>query len=304
MVRQRLEELVRLLDLNPQPETGHDDFVFGNYVEFPIAAQIDPDLIPEVLDVLGVPLPFAGATTSSSLRWVQSLSSSTRALVIAALGEPAVSISESGEFLLKFPHLSTTSEETLELVDHVCPPALYESDLPESLRYGQPDPEDLSRDPDDELFDLYRSHPVALDKLIDELGSLRTTFESTQDNTVQKAVLLACFSLLESFTRQRALLNAPRFPESPKLEALILRLLRSEVRDDVKRDRVVKALEPEKSWDKQIPGWQLRNALAHDIGAVHVGEGEIIFEDDGTTQKHQTDKLFDELINYARSNLG
>lgn len=305
MALRRIEDMIQLLDLQPRTESGNDDFIFGNFVEFPPAAQIDPDLIPDLLDILGVPLPFAGAVTASSLHWLPSLSSSTRVLTLKALGEPTVSTTEAGEYLLTFPHLSVSSEGTLELMDHLLPSALYEHDLPDSQRYWQPDPEDLIRDSDYELLDLYRSRPVALATLIDELGSLRTIFDSTQEPTVQKAILLACFSLVESFTRQRALLNVPRFPESPNLEQLLLKLLRREVADDEKRSHVMKALEPKKHWDPKIPGWALRNALSHDIGAVAVEDGEISFEDaHRTAQKLVTDKLFADLIGYANTNLG
>ena len=305
MTRQHIEDLIQLLDLQPQSESGNDDFVFGNYVEFPPASQIDPDLIPTVLDILGVPLPFAGAVTACSLRWLPSLSSSTRALVLESLGEPTVSTTEAGQYLLTFPYLNVRSEETTGLVDHLLPSTVYEQDLPDNQRHWQPDPEDLNRDPDDELLDLYRSRPVTLDTLIGELDSLRTTFDATQEPTVQKAILLACFSLVESFTRQRALLNVPRFPESPKVEQLLLKLLRREVENDQRRSHVVRALEPEKSWEKRIPEWELRNALAHDIGAVLIEDGEVSFEDAGrTVQKRVTDTLFVNLIDYANQNLG
>ncbi|MCT1385885.1 hypothetical protein M4D54_09665 [Brachybacterium sp. p3-SID1565] len=304
MTQQNIENLIELLDLQPQTDTGNDDFAFGNYVEFPRASQIDPDLIPAVLDALRVPLPFAGAVTAVSLRWLPTLSSITRILVLGALGEPSVSTTSEGEFLLTFPTLDARSEETLELVDHLLPTALYEHDLPSSHQYWQPDPEDLNGDPDDELFDLYRLRPVSLGTLIDELEALRAMFETTQEPTVQKAILLACFSLVESFTRQRALLNAPRFPASPQVEQLVLDLLRREVQDDGRRNRVVKALEPEKTWETKIPEWQLRNALAHDIGAVLIGGGEVSYEDASrTVQTRATDKLFHDLIGYANSNL-
>lgn len=308
MAPQHIEDLIQLLDLEPQTDTGNDDFVFGNYVEFPPASQIDSDLIPDVLDVLGVPLPFAAAVTAASLRWLPNLSPSMRALALEALGEPVVSTTEAGEYLLTFPHLNPSSEETIELVDHLLPSTLYEHDLPDSQRYWQPDPEDLNRDPNDELLDLYLSRPVTLGTLIGELESLRTTFDETQESIVQKAILLACFSLVESFTRQRALLNAPRFPESPEVEQLLIQLLRREVENDERRSRVVEALEPEKNWEKQIPAWRLRNALAHDIGGVVIDDGQITFED--ARRPHQNrvtvdaDKLFDDLIGYANGNLG
>lgn len=305
MPQQHIEDLIQLLDLQPQTEVGNDDFVFGNYVEFPPASQIDPQLIPAVLDILGVPLPFAGAVTACSLRWLPSLSPSIRALALEALGEPTVSTTEAGQYLLTFPYLDVRSEETTGLVDHLLPSTVYEHDLPDNRRHWQPDPEDLNRDPEDELLKLYRSRPVTLDTLIGELDSLRTTFDATQEPTVQKAILLACFSLVESFTRQRALLNVPRFPESPSVEQLLLKLLRREVENDGRRSQVVKALEPEKNWEKQIPEWKLRNALAHDIGAVRIQDGEIAFEDgDRRVQERIADKLFDDLIGYANRNLG
>lgn len=304
MTWQHIGELIELLELQPQADTGSDGFVFGNLVEFPPASQIDPDLIPAVLDILGIPLPFAGSATASSLRWLPNLSSTTRRLVMGALGEVSVSTTDGGEFLLTFPSLNPSSEESLELVDHLLPSALYEHDLPEDQRYWQPDPEDLHRDPDDELLDLYRSRPVTLDTLVGELGALRKTFDTTQDSIVQKAILLACFSLVESFSRQRALTNAPRFPESPQVEGLILRLLRHEVQDDRRRSRVVKALEPEKAWEEKIPEWQLRNALAHDIGAVTAENGSISFEDaNQIVQTREIEKLFNDLIGYANRNL-
>lgn len=161
MTQQNIEDLIQFLDLQPQTDTGNDDFVFGNYVEFPRASQIDPDLIPAVLDALRVPLPFAGAVTVVSLRWLPTLSSTTRILVLGALGKPSVSTTSTGEFLLTFPNLNAQSEETLELVDHLLPTALYEHDLPRSHQHWQPDPEDLNGDPDDELLDLYRLRPVS-----------------------------------------------------------------------------------------------------------------------------------------------
>lgn len=304
MNKQYMEELIQLLDLQPQVDSGNDDFVFGNYVEFPPASQIDPDLIPTVLDLLGVPLPFAGAVTACSLRWLPNLSPSTRALVLNTLGEPTVSTTEEG-FLFTFPSLIVSSNETSALVDHLVPAAAYEHDLPDSHQYWQPDPEDLNRNPDDELLELYRSQPVRLDTLIGELDSLRTKFDAIREPSVQKAILLACFSLIESFTRQRALFNVPRFPESPDVEQLILKLLRREVANEDRRSRVVKALEPEKSWDRQIPEWNLRNALAHDIGGVLISEGEITFEAaGGAVRKRSIDTLFDDLMGYANRNLG
>ena len=304
MTRQHIGKLIELLELQPQADTGNDGFVFGNYVEFPSAPQIDPDLISTVLDLLGVPLPFAGKVTASSLRWLPDLSPTTRGLVLGALGEASVSTTDRGDFLLTFPSLNAKSEETLELVDHLLPSTQYEHDLPEDQRYWQTDPEDLNRDPDDDLLDLFRSRPVAIDTLIGEIEALRATFDTTQESTVQKAILLACFSLVESFSRQRALVNAPRLPKAPQVERLVLNLLRREVQDDRRRSRVVKALEPGKVWNEQIPEWHLRNALAHDIGAVIVENGTISFEDANRIARTRgIEKLFDDLIGYANINL-
>lgn len=304
MTQHHIERLVELLDLQPQTDTGNDDFVFGNYVEFPPASQIDPELFPAALEILGVPLPFSGAVTACSLQWLLVVSPLTRRLVLEAMGDPVVSITESGEFLLAFPNLTVSSPETIGLVDHLIPATAYENDLPESQRFWQPDPEDSDRDPDDELLDLYRSRPVTLSTLIRELDSLRTTFEAVEEVAVQKAILLACFSLVESFTRQRALLNVPRFPESPELGEFFLKLLRREVANDGRRSQVVKALEPKKSWAKQIPAWDLRNALAHDFGGVTIKNGELAFEGaDSAIRRLVIDKLFEDLIGYAKKNL-
>ncbi|TFB66931.1 hypothetical protein E3N86_00775 [Cryobacterium sp. Hz7] len=304
MTRQQIEDLVHLLDLQPQTEIGNDGFVFGNYIEFPSAIQIDRDLIPDVLDILGAPLPFEGAVTASSLHWLPKLNASTRALVLKTLGEPTVVTTETGEYLLRFPHLGVRQKETTELVDHLLPSTVYEHDLPDTHLYWQPDPENMNQDADDELLDLYRSQPVTLDTLIGELTSLHTTFEATGETTVQKAILLACFSLVESFTRQRALLKVPLFPDSPKLEQLLLKLLRREVVNDQRRRQVVNALEPEKLWE-EIPEWQLRNALAHDIGTVLIEDGTITFEDaNRKPQKVLADQLFEGLISYANKTLG
>ena len=306
MPQKHIEDLIEILDLEPQIETGNDDFVFGNYVEFPSASQIDRALIPEVLNLLGVPLPFERAVEASFLAWLPNLDSATRTLVLEALGEPEISTSERGEFLLTFQNLTASSEKVLELVDLLMPSTLYEEDLADDLRYWQPDPEYLYGEPDDELLDLFGSRPVDLNTLIFELKSLRDTFAATHDSTVQKAILLACFSLVESFTHQRSLQNAPRFPDSPDVERLIRRLLTREIRDDGKRKQVVNTLEPEKTWQRRIPGWELRNALSHDIGGVVIAYGEASFEGqkpETPTQMMSIESVFRDLIEYANSNL-
>lgn len=303
-MQQRTDGLIQLLDLQPQVDMGNDDLIFGNYVKFPPASQINPDLFPDVLEMLALPLPFDGAVDVSSLRWLRNLTPSLRSLVLVALGQPSALTTGAGYFLLEFPNLDAESEETLELVNYLLPPAVYEHDLPADHQYWRPDPEDLNSDPNDELLALCRSRPVALDKLVSEIESLRREFDDAQTLIVQKAILLACFSLVESFTRQRALLNAPRFPESPSVEELILRLVRREVQDDTNRTAVMKALEPGKAWGKQIPEWKLRNALAHDIGAVTIDGKTISFEHPArVTQTRSIEKVFDDLIRYANANL-
>ena len=305
MTQQQVESLIQLLDVEPQIEGGQDDIVYGSYVEFPPASLIDPRLIPDVLEILEVPLPFAREVTVSSLRWLQSLRSPIRTHVLSALGTPTASIQETGAFLLSFPQLAAGTAETNELVDVLLPSTVYEHDLPDSHRYWQPDPDDLNQNADDELLDLYRTRPVAVDRLIGEVKSLRVSFEATLDLTVQKAILFAVFSLIENFTRQRALLKAPQFHGQPKLEELVLKLLRNQVKDDRHRKEVVGALEPEKSWAKVIPEWELRNALAHDIGSVGIEAGKISFEDKNQkTHALTADGVFDALLEYVEDNLG
>lgn len=306
---QQFDDLIDLLNLEPQVESGNDDYIFGHYLEFPSASRIGLDLIPNVLEILGVPLPFGLVVEACSLSWLRDLNSFTRELVLGALGEPTVTMTDAGEFLLAFPSLRVDSAEVVELVDRLLPPTLYEPELPDDQRYWQPDADDLYGEPDDELLDLYRSRPVTCERLVGELRSLRATFDATGDSTVRKAILLACFSLVESFTRQRSLQRAPRFPRSPETEGLVLGLLRREVQNDERRQKVVNALEPGKAWEKQIPSWKLRNALAHDIDGVSIECGKVAFVAPKQQQKDsvhtmESETIFENLIEYVRNNLG
>lgn len=300
---QQFEELIDLLGLETEVETGNDDAVYGHYIEFGTASRHDPELFPAVLDFFGIPLPFEGAVRVSSLAWLPNLESKTLELTRLALGDPLLSITETGDFMVSFPQLRSDSEETLNLVDHLLPPTLYEHDLPESHRYWQPDPEDLYRDLDDDLMDLYREHPVPVDTLIGELASLRASADATSDPSAQKAFLFACFSLVESFTRQQALTCADRFTAAPEAREYILGLLRREVGRADQRRKLVEAFRPEKDY-QHIPHWSLRNKLAHDIGAVPLENGELTYESrPGESVTVGVVAVFDELITHANDHL-
>lgn len=308
MSTQYIEDLIRLLDLEAQTDIGSEGFIFGNYLEFPAASEIDSELLCEVLEILGVPLPFKGEATASSFTWLPDLSPAIRALVLEVLGKPEVSAMESGDFLLRFPDLNASPERIIEIVEGLLPQTLYENDLPDSLRYWQPDPEDSNCDPNDELLSRFRSQPVTLNTLTAELRSLQETLDATQEPVVKKAIALAGFSLVESFARQRALLKAPDFPGLPKFDDYLKTLLSREVEKEDRRKRLVNALEPGKEWKQQIPSWKLRNALAHDIGGVSAERKEFTYAvDSRKSEKREkiTEKnLFEELLGYAEENLG
>jgi len=51
---EQIEELVKLLDIPLQTEIGSDGFIYGNYIEFPKASEIDNDDRLRVLDILGI----------------------------------------------------------------------------------------------------------------------------------------------------------------------------------------------------------------------------------------------------------
>ncbi|MEX3510677.1 hypothetical protein VVR84_14145 [Kocuria carniphila] len=299
---QQFDELIDLLGLEVEVEIGNDDAVYGNYIQFGPASRHDPELFPAVLDFFGIPLPFDGAVPVSSLAWLPNLQRETLELTLHALGDPSLSITDTGEFLVSFPQLRSDSEETLSLVDYFLPSTLFEHDLPEKHRYWQPDPEDLYQDSDDDLMDLYQAHPVPVDTLIGELKSLRASAVSISDPSIQKALLFASYSLVESFTNQQALTYAGRFTAAPDATAYLLRLLRQELKTVDRRRKLVKAFRPEKEY-KEIPHWPLRNDLAHDIGAVPLENGQLTYEDRSKPVTIAATELFDQLINYASNYL-
>lgn len=300
---QQFEELINLLGLETVVETSNDGTTYGHYIEFGTASQHDPDLFPAVLDFFGLPLPFDSEVPISSLAWLPDLQPETLDLTLHAFGEPSLSISEAGEFLVSFPQLRPSSEETLNLVDHLLPPTLYEHDLPNRYRYWQPDPEDLHWDADDDWMDLYQVPLVPIDTLIGELTSLRTAADATPDPSTKKGLILASYSLVESFTRQQALTYAESFIASPNARKYLLRLLHRQVERADQRKSLVEAFRPEKKY-QDIPYRVVRNKLAHDIGAVRLENGELVYENkSGESFTVGATALFDELITYANDYL-
>lgn len=47
-------ELFDLLNLEVGTETGNDDIVYGNYIEWPYLNELDDDILLNIADILGV----------------------------------------------------------------------------------------------------------------------------------------------------------------------------------------------------------------------------------------------------------
>lgn len=287
----RLHRIIEMLDLSPEAEVGKDDFIFGNMIEFPPARELDSSQFPELLAEFSIDLPVDSKLDENFLENLLSkadLDDAGRSLLLRVL--------EGSE-------IDWGSDEMFDLVDHLLPGTLYDTDLPSDLSYWQPDDE-LYFDSEAEMLRLFQEQPVAVSALLSELASIKESFQKSQDTVVKKSLILACFSLVESYTRQRIMVNVPVLSASPELNKYIESLLEQETRTEQRRAKLISVLEPNKKWKEQIPFWQLRNALAHDFGSVHLAASEISYQSKSKKIEEITEtEFFSSLVDYVETNL-
>ena len=256
---EQLNELMELLDVTAEVEVGGGGLIYGNYVEMPRAAQIDAEAVPEVLSLLGAPLPFGESESIDYLDLLYEFPVADKTLVVDALGNPDLAWDDQLGVTMTFPDLEASSDSVRALLDAILPGTLYEHDLPKTLRHWQPEPDWIPEDYWDAL---------PADALVRKVEGLRKACSDSEDPTVKEATALAAFSLIESQSRQRVLRDVPKLRRHPGFYKYLIRSLQREAERAEGRKKLLKALEPGGTWGESICHWGLRNALALDLDSV------------------------------------
>ncbi|MDR7374657.1 hypothetical protein J2X28_001649 [Kocuria rhizophila] len=300
---QDYEALAQLLFLEPEQEMSYrDGMVFGNYLELPSAENISDDDLEEVLEHLGISLPSDAPMRVEGFSQLRILDVVGREQLLDMLGTPDLQFSDDGELFISFPDFTRDTSTLRSILATQLPMTVYEPDLPESMKYYSD--VELSLDWEYDLMRQNWEEPVAVEALIEKIELMHEDYLTASSVILRKSVLLACFSLVEAFTRQRAIQNIPLNPSGSPFERHVFKIFEELVSNDVKRKDLVNILEPKKEWRQQIPLWRLRNALAHDIDGVDLNGKKLVYTfKRGRVEKIEAEKIFNDLIDYANKYL-
>lgn len=256
------EEILFYLD----QETGTDDFIYGNYVEWDRFRQ---DYEEELLAEAGIELP-----------WGKILSMREYNDLLLELSNMEV---ESVEYLNEALDLEIKFiDRDNEIADIIVSECLnrhgvpcgteYEQELPTALTYWN----NIVDSSESELL-AYIDYPIEVNLFGTKIDNIFSKIENTSDELIKKSLLLSAFSIAESMLKSVIVEKIPRENNiSDFSKKILLDEIDKKIRGNSKtRNQLFKDL-----YNTPVPkqNWiNARNSLAHDIEDSSISDGQLTY---------------------------
>jgi len=285
-------------DIETELETGNDDFVYGNYVDWDDFRNHEEE---NLMDSFNVNLPW-----DEKLTWDEyyafihqevfqktSIINEWELDNLKIIGE---SSTMSG-LLLKFPSRQDSQSHDIvsSILDYYEVPSGtdYEYDLPEHLQFWQ-------QDVFDNQYSYYKERPLEFTQYKEIIDDITKIAKRSPDTMTKKALLLSSFILSESLLKSVITDNIPSNENFDHVNKNLLdNLIDKKLRNTAGRNELFKAI-----FDKKVPDMEwidLRNVLAHDIANPRIDGERITYEknkSDGYKQ-FEINELFKKQKNFC-----
>lgn len=290
-----IEEMEAILNPCRDLEIGHDDFVYGSYVEWPSLESCDDDQLILLLRYFGVEIPF-GETRS-----VEELAADAFGVDFGIVSNID---SATGEASLRA--LDGAKSEILEYLRSKGVPegTVYEHDMDESypdhMRYF------TSRDFwDDQEMDYYTQTPITLIEYLRHIKEVKAAVSKSDDSLTKCALILSALIFAECYVKSTItnMLNSALPQISGALDADTFKgLANRQMRTSDGRKFLYQLLFSGRK-PVEPPCSEVRNSLAHSIDAakckIEDGQELLFYLDRNNEEKFvKVEEVFDKLSNF------
>ena len=286
-------------NIETEVETGNDDFVFGNYVEWDRFRDENEE---ELLDYLGVDLPWGKSLTLHEYIDFISQDIFQKTNLIQEYIEDKLLMENTSELLygISIKFIERNNEVSDNLISNIfdyygVPSGMeYEYELPEYLRYWQDDFSDFD-------YDNYKKYPIKVEKYEHTINCIFNDIDSATEQLIKKSLVLSSLIITESMFKSvivEKILKDNEISEFGKEK--IQSVINNSLQNNEGRNKLFKKL-----YKKDAPSqnWiYLRNSLAHDIESVSIIKDEIKYLNFKTDEeyKYLISSLKQDLIKFCK----
>ena len=282
-------------DIETEVETGNDDFVFGNYVEWDRFRDENEE---ELLDYLGVDLPWGKSLTLHEYIDFISQDIFQKTNLIQEYIEDKLLMENTSELLydISIKFIERNNEVSDNLISNIfdyygVPSGMeYEYELPEYLRYWQDDFSDFD-------YDNYKKYPIKVEKYEHTINCIFNDIDFATEQLIKKSLVLSSLIITESMFKS---VIVEKIPKDNEISEFGKEIIQSEINKILQGNNEGKNKLFKKLYKENAPSqnWiNLRNSLAHDI------ESSSIIKDEIKYLNLKTDKEEKYLISSLKQNL-
>lgn len=279
-------------DIETGTQTGNDDFIYGNYVEWDKFRNENEE---QLLKYFGIILPWDKEITLSKYIEVISQDVFINTSIINDYLKRNITFKNNDnllyEIIIKFPSRNSEFSDKLisKIFDYYEVPSgtQYEYELPEDLQYWNNSYEENE-------YQNYIDYPLKFEEYPQTIKDIKLKIERANDNLTKKALILASFSITESLYKN---IIVKEIPKENKISNFSQKILDDEINkllrgSNENKNKLFKSL-LNKVPPKQ-PWLDLRNSLAHDIEDAKVDENKIEFTNLKSGEKET--KIIEEIL--------
>lgn len=290
-------------DIEPEIETGHDDFIYGNYVDWDRFRYENEDNLLQYFDVS---LPWGEDLTI--LEYANFLNQdvfTNNPNILDKWNLMQLPISKQGndssEIRIRFPKRHDTDSGSIisKIFDFYGVPSGvdYEFELPEHLQYWY---NTLENDYNENEYEYYKNYPVKIITYEETINDIQLKINSTEDELTKKSLTLSSLIISESLLKS---IIVEKIPTEKGISDFSKNILSSEIDKQLRGSVESKNSLFKKLYKQSAPKqpWiHLRNALAHDIESPSINNKEIVYTNlkEEKEESYLIDKLFEEQINF------
>lgn len=288
-------------DIEMEVETGKDDFVFGNYVEWD---RFRNEHEKELLDYFGIDLPWDESLTLQEYINFISQDIFQKTNLCKEYLEDKLLIEEASELLydisIKFIARKNKISDDLisSIFDYYGVPSgtKYEYEIPEHLRYWQDDFSDFD-------YDNYKKYPIKVEEYEQTINDIFKNIDSATEQLIRKSLILSSLIITESMFKS---VIVEKIPQENGISEFGKEILDNEVNKTLRGNneginklfkKLYKEKAPSQNWT------DLRNSLAHDIESSSIINNEVTYLNlkRGREEKYLISKLKQDLIEFCKN---
>ena len=287
-------------DIETEVETGNDDFVFGNYVEWDRFRDENEE---ELLDYLGVDLPWGKSLTLHEYIDFISQDIFQKTNLIQEYIEDKLLMENTSELLydISIKFIERNNEVSDNLISNIfdyygVPSGMeYEYELPEYLRYWQDDFSDFD-------YDNYKKYPIKVEKYEHTINCIFNDIDSATEQLIKKSLVLSSLIITESMFKS---VIVEKIPKDNEISEFGKEIIQSEINNILRGNNEGRNKLFNKLYKKKAPSqnWiNLRNSLAHDIESSSIIKDEIKYLNLKTDmeEKYLISRLKQNLIKFCK----